>query len=80
MASLSQIERELIAERTRADFQAVGASRTRGGRKRQMTDSKVQAARKRFGRRHVATRGGKQLRLDVSVSTLYHWVTASSRT
>jgi aromatic ring-cleaving dioxygenase len=33
-----------------------------GGSKAQMTDSKVQAARKAIGRRHAVTRGGKQLR------------------
>jgi DNA invertase Pin-like site-specific DNA recombinase len=40
------MERELIMERTRAGLQAARRQGRVGGRKRQMTDSKVQAARK----------------------------------
>jgi DNA invertase Pin-like site-specific DNA recombinase len=59
MASLAQMERELIMERTRAGLQAARRQGRVGGRKRQMTDSKVQAARKLLA---GGTRGGKQLR------------------
>ena len=45
MASLAHMERELIMERTRAGLQARRQGRVRG-RKRQMTDSKIQAAGK----------------------------------
>ena len=40
------MERELIIERTRAGLQAARRQGRVGGRKRQMTDSKIQAARK----------------------------------
>ena len=46
MASLSQMERELILERTRAGMEAARSQGRVGGRKRRMTDGKVQAARK----------------------------------
>jgi hypothetical protein len=40
------MERELIMERTRAGLEAARLQGRVGGRKRQMTDNKVQAARK----------------------------------
>lgn len=49
MASLAQMERELLAERTKA---GLAAARTRGrvgGRKRSMTQSKLESARKLLG-------------------------------
>jgi DNA invertase Pin-like site-specific DNA recombinase len=46
MASLAQMERELILERTRAGMEAARSQGRVGGRKRRMTDGKVQAARK----------------------------------
>jgi DNA invertase Pin-like site-specific DNA recombinase len=45
MASLAQMERELILERIRAGLQAA-RRQGRMGDRRQMTDSKIQAARK----------------------------------
>jgi DNA invertase Pin-like site-specific DNA recombinase len=78
MASLAQMERELILERTRAGLEAARSQGRVGGRKRQMTDSKVQAARKLLASgtppREVAHS------LHVSVPTLYRWVPAFSRT
>ena len=78
MASLAQMERELILERTRAGLEAARCAGRVGGRKRQMTDSKVQAARK------LLASGTPPLEvahsLGVSVPTLYRWVPASSRT
>jgi DNA invertase Pin-like site-specific DNA recombinase len=62
MASLAQMERELIMERTRAGLQAARRQGRVGGRKRQMTDSKIQAARKLLEKRDTGTRGGAQLR------------------
>ena len=41
MASLAQIERELIMERTRAGLEAGRLKARIGGRKRRMTDGKV---------------------------------------
>jgi DNA invertase Pin-like site-specific DNA recombinase len=46
MASLAQMERELILERTRAGLESARLQGRVGGRKRRMIDSKVQAARK----------------------------------
>jgi DNA invertase Pin-like site-specific DNA recombinase len=78
MASLAEMERELIIERTRAGLQAARRQGRVGGRKRQMTDGKIQAARKLL-------QGGTSPyevahSLGVSVPTLYRWVPASSRT
>jgi len=77
MASLAQMERELIVERTRAGLAAARKLGRIGGRKRQMTDSKIKAARRLLA-------GGTPPRdvaenLGVSVPTLYRWLPASAR-
>lgn len=76
MASLAQMERELIVERTREGLRAARAKGRVGGRKLSMTDSKVASARKLLASgvppREVAEN------LGVSVPTLYRWVPASS--
>ncbi len=46
MASLAEMERELIVERTRAGLEIARQLGRTGGRKRQMTDSKIKAAKK----------------------------------
>jgi DNA invertase Pin-like site-specific DNA recombinase len=77
MASLAQMERELIAERTKA---GLDAARKRGrmvGRRRRITPSKIESAKQHL-------RGGMPPRevaknLGVSIPTLYRWVPASSR-
>jgi DNA invertase Pin-like site-specific DNA recombinase len=77
MASLAQMERELIAERTKA---GLDAARKRGrmvGRKRRMTPSKIASA-KQLLRGGMAPREVAQ-NLGVSIPTLYRWVPASSR-
>jgi DNA invertase Pin-like site-specific DNA recombinase len=76
-ASLAQMERELISERTKA---GLDAARKRGrmvGRKRRMTSSKIESAKQLLG-------GGMSPRevannLGVSIPTLYRWMPASSR-
>jgi DNA invertase Pin-like site-specific DNA recombinase len=77
MASLAQMERELIIERTRAGLEAAKRQGRVGGRKRRMTEGKVKAARKLLSSgtppRDVAQS------LGVSVPTLYRWVPASRR-
>jgi DNA invertase Pin-like site-specific DNA recombinase len=77
MASLAQMERELIIERTRAGLEAAKRQGRVGGRKRRMTEGKVKAARKLLSSgtppRDVAQS------LGVSVPTLYRWVPASTR-
>jgi DNA invertase Pin-like site-specific DNA recombinase len=77
MASLAQMERELIIERTRAGLEVAKRQGRVGGRKRRMTEGKVKAAKKLLSActppRNVAQS------LGVSVPTLYRWVPASAR-
>jgi DNA invertase Pin-like site-specific DNA recombinase len=77
MASLAQMERELIVERTRAGLAAARKLGRVGGRKRRMTDSKIKAAHRLLASgtlpRDVAEN------LGVSVPTLYRWLPASER-
>lgn len=76
MASLAEMERELTIERTRAGLEVARQLGRKGGRKRQMTDSKIKSARKLLSSgvppRDVA---GK---LGVSAPTLYRWIPAST--
>lgn len=76
MASLAQMERELTAERTAAGLQAARKQGRIGGRKRKMTDSKIESARKLLTEgtppRDVAEN------LGVSIPTLYRWVPANT--
>jgi DNA invertase Pin-like site-specific DNA recombinase len=77
MASLAQMERELLAERTRAGLAAARRRGRTGGRKRRMIPGKIESARKLL-------KGGMSPRdvaqnLGVSIPTLYRWVPASSR-
>ncbi|SCK56179.1 Site-specific DNA recombinase [Variovorax sp. HW608] len=75
MASLAEMERELTVERTRAGLEVARRLGRTGGRKRQMTDSKIESAKKLLANgvppRDVAKN------LGVSVPTLYRWVPAS---
>ena len=77
MASLAEMERELTVERTRAGLEAARQLGRKGGRKRQMTDSKIESAKKLLANgvppRDVAEN------LGVSVPTLYRWLPASTR-
>ncbi len=77
MASLAQMERELIIERTQAGLAAARLKGRIGGRKRSMTDSKIEEAKKLF----EAGACSKDIarNLGVSVPTLYRWLPASSR-
>ncbi len=77
MASLAQMERELIVERTRAGLAAARKLGRVGGRKRRMTESKIKAA-------HRLLAGGTLPRdvaenLGISIPTLYRWLPASGR-
>jgi DNA invertase Pin-like site-specific DNA recombinase len=77
MASLAQMERELTVERTRAGLAVARRLGRVGGRKRLMTEGKVEAARQLLASgtppRDVAENIG------VSVPTLYRWLPASAR-
>jgi DNA invertase Pin-like site-specific DNA recombinase len=76
MASLAEMERELTLERTLAGLEVARQLGRKGGRKRQMTDSKILSAKKLLASgvppRDVATN------LGVSVPTLYRWIPAST--
>ena len=75
--ALAEFERNLIRERTQAGLSAARARGRKGGRKRKMTDSKIESARKLLASgvppRDVAKN------LGVSVPTLYRWIPASSQ-
>lgn len=76
MASLAQMERELIVERTRAGLAVARQLGRTGGRKRQMTDSKIESAKKLLAN-NVPPRDVAR-NLGVSVPTLYRWIPAST--
>jgi DNA invertase Pin-like site-specific DNA recombinase len=75
MASLAQMERELIVERTRAGLAAAKQQGRTGGRKRRMTDSKIESAKKLLASGMSPREVAKNL--GVSVPTLYRWVPAT---
>ena len=77
MASLAQMERELIVERTQAGLEAAKKRGRVGGRKRSMTPGKVDAARKLLEEGMPPRDVAKNL--EVSVPTLYRWLPASGR-
>ena len=75
MASLAEMERELIVERTRAGLETARRLGRKGGRKPKMTDSKIESARKLLAS-GIPPRDVAQ-NLGVSVPTLYRWLPAS---
>ena len=77
MASLAEMERELTVERTRAGLEAARQLGRKGGRKRRMTDSKIESA-KRLLADGVPPRDVAK-NLGVSVPTLYRWIPASTQ-
>jgi DNA invertase Pin-like site-specific DNA recombinase len=84
MASLAEMERELTVERTRAGLEVARFSEGEatltlgrvGGRKRKMTDSKLESARRLLAGGVPAKDVAKNL--GMSVPTLYRWLPASS--
>jgi DNA invertase Pin-like site-specific DNA recombinase len=77
MASLAQMERELIAERTKAGLEAARKRGRMVGRKRRMTPSKIESAKQLLGNGMPPREVAKNL--GVSIPTLYRWVPTSSR-
>ncbi len=75
MASLAEMERELIIERTRAGLDAAKQLGRKGGRKPKMTSSKIESARKLLASGIPPRDVAKDL--GVSVPTLYRWLPAS---
>lgn len=76
MASLAEMERELIVERTRAGLDVARRLGRKGGRKPKMTDSKITSAKKLLASGVPPKDVAKNL--GVSVPTLYRWVPASA--
>jgi DNA invertase Pin-like site-specific DNA recombinase len=77
MASLAEMERELTVERTRAGLESARARGRTGGRRRLMSDSKVEAAKQLLANRTPPREVASNL--GVSVATLYRWVPATER-
>ena len=77
MASLAQMERELLIERTRAGLDAARAQGRVGGRKRVMNESKLEAAKKLLASGAAPREVAKNL--GISVPTLYRWIPAGER-
>ena len=76
MASLSEMERELIVERTKAGLDAAKKLGRVGGRKRKMTPSKVNSAKKLLASGVVPKDVAQNL--GVSIATLYRWIPANT--
>ena len=78
MASLAEMERELIIERTRAGLDVARLLGRKGGRKPKMTESKIASAKKLLASgvppKDVAEN------LGVSIPTLYRWIPATTCT
>jgi DNA invertase Pin-like site-specific DNA recombinase len=72
MASLAQMERELIMERTKAGLDAARKLGRIGGRPRVMTDSKIKSAKKLLKSGMSPQDVAKDL--GVSLPTLYRWI------
>lgn len=75
MASLAEMERELMVERTRAGLAVARKLGRKGGRKRKMTNSKIESAKKLMSNGVPPKDVAKNL--GVSIPTLYRWVPAS---
>jgi len=76
MSSLVEMERELIIERTRAGLDVARLLGRKGGRKRKMTDSKIESAKKLLATGVPVKDVAKNL--GVSIPTLYRWIPASA--
>ncbi len=76
MDSLAGMERDLTVERTRAGLEVARKLGRTGGRKRKMTDSKIESARKLLA--NGVPPCDVAHNLGVSVPTLYRWIPASA--
>lgn len=74
MASLAQMERELIAERTKAGLNAARKLGRVGGRPKKMTNSKLIAAKELLKQGMLPKDVANNL--EISVPTLYRWIPA----
>lgn len=71
------MERDLTIERTRAGLESARKLGRKGGRKRKMTDSKIESAKKLLATGVPPRDVAKDL--GVSVPTLYRWIPASAQ-
>lgn len=71
------MERDLLVERTQAGLKAARAQDRLGGRKRTMTESKLEAAKKLLA--SGAAPRAVAADLGVSLPTLYRWIPANER-
>lgn len=72
MASLAQMERELITERTKAGLEAAKKLGRTGGRPRSMTDGRIRSAKKLLKNGVLPRDVAKDL--GISMATLYRWI------
>ena len=77
LASLAEMQRDLTIERTRAGLESARRFGRKGGRKRKMTDSKIESAKKLLATGVPPRDVAKDL--GVSVPTLYRWIPASAQ-
>ena len=75
MASLAQMERDLIIERTKAGLAAARQAGKKSGRKLKMTASKIESAKRLLKSGVPAKEIAKNL--GVSIPTFYRWLPAS---
>lgn len=76
MTSLARMEREFIAERTKASLAAAKAKGRVGGRRRKMTQSKIESAKQLLSSGSLPRDVAENL--GVSIPTLYRWLPAST--
>ncbi|MBZ0185763.1 MAG: recombinase family protein [Candidatus Obscuribacterales bacterium] len=76
MASLAQMERELAIERTKAGLVAARKLGRMGGRRRIMTESKVESAKQLLANGMLPKDVAQDL--GVSLPTLYRWIPAAA--
>ena len=77
MASLAEMERELIVERTHAGLETARKYGRKGGRKPKMTESKIESAKKLLASGIPPKDVAKNL--GISIPPLHLWLTASTR-
>jgi DNA invertase Pin-like site-specific DNA recombinase len=77
MAALAQMERDQIVERTRAGLEAAKKRGRIGGRKRKMTNSKIDAAKSLFAQGYLPKDIAENL--EISIPTLYRWIPAKEQ-
>lgn len=76
MASLAEMERDILIERTKAGLEAAKKRGSVLGRKRKMNASKIESAKKLLLNGVSPKEIAKNL--NISVPTLYRWIPASS--